>query len=154
MIKRINFQTTYPFQLFSFSIPIIKNVREPKVDKNKEPHIDPLRGGYKRLSKTFKWVMIDIIFINQSKFLENCKLCLNTANIKIDSFIVTFFHHFFFDLSFVLHLGCSSKHFLVSILLCQVFILDHLFPTACLVLSFDFYLPQVSVIFRSWLSLR
>ncbi len=37
-----------------FTIPIIKNVREPKVSKSKEPHTNPLTGGFTRLRKTFR----------------------------------------------------------------------------------------------------
>lgn len=37
-----------------FTVPIIKNVREPKVGEKKEPHINPLTAGFKRLSRTFK----------------------------------------------------------------------------------------------------
>ena len=37
-----------------FTIPILKNVREPKVDDRKESHSNPLTAGFKRLTKTFK----------------------------------------------------------------------------------------------------
>jgi UMF1 family MFS transporter len=37
-----------------FTIPIIKNVREPKVTQIKEPNINPFTAGFKRLGSTFK----------------------------------------------------------------------------------------------------
>ena len=37
-----------------FTIPIIKNVREPKVSENKQPHLNPFVAGYKRLATTFR----------------------------------------------------------------------------------------------------
>ena len=37
-----------------FTIPILRNVREPKVKENIGPHINPLAGGFKRVATTFK----------------------------------------------------------------------------------------------------
>ncbi len=37
-----------------FTIPILRNVREPKVKENIGPHINPLTGGFKRVATTFK----------------------------------------------------------------------------------------------------
>ncbi|GJM15140.1 MAG: MFS transporter [Thermodesulfobacteriota bacterium] len=37
-----------------FTIPIIRNVREPKVTQIKEPNINPFTAGFKRLGVTFK----------------------------------------------------------------------------------------------------
>lgn len=37
-----------------FTIPIIRNVREPKVTQIKEPNINPFTAGFKRLGSTFK----------------------------------------------------------------------------------------------------
>jgi UMF1 family MFS transporter len=37
-----------------FTIPILRNVREPKVKENIGPHINPLIGGFKRVATTFK----------------------------------------------------------------------------------------------------
>ncbi|MEM7009387.1 MAG: MFS transporter [Thermodesulfobacteriota bacterium] len=36
-----------------FTIPIIKNVKEPKATKSNGSHANPITGGFKRLSKTF-----------------------------------------------------------------------------------------------------
>lgn len=37
-----------------FTIPIIKNVREPEVSEKKKIHINPVTAGFRRLTKTFK----------------------------------------------------------------------------------------------------
>ena len=37
-----------------FTIPIIKNVREPKVSEKKKTHTNPVAAGFRRLTKTFK----------------------------------------------------------------------------------------------------
>ena len=37
-----------------FTIPILRNVREPKVKENIGPHINPFVGGFKRVATTFK----------------------------------------------------------------------------------------------------
>ena len=37
-----------------FTIPIIRNVKEPKVEENKVKYNNPLTGGFKRLRNTFK----------------------------------------------------------------------------------------------------
>ncbi len=37
-----------------FTIPIIKNVREPEVTVKKDPHKNPLTAGFRRLGRTYK----------------------------------------------------------------------------------------------------
>jgi len=37
-----------------FTIPIIKNVREPKVENTAGENVNPVRAGFKRLARTFK----------------------------------------------------------------------------------------------------
>ncbi len=37
-----------------FTIPLLRNVREPKVKEKTPPHINPFTGGFKRIGATFK----------------------------------------------------------------------------------------------------
>jgi len=37
-----------------FTIPLLRNVREPKVKEKTGPHINPFTGGFKRIGATFK----------------------------------------------------------------------------------------------------
>lgn len=93
-----------------------------------------------------------------SKLFQNSQLGLNTSNVQIDSWLISFPEHFLLDSGLVFHSSCPTHHLLVLVLLWHLLVIDHLLPASRLILASDLNPTQVILIlwtrFAYWKSFK
>ncbi len=82
-----------------------------------------------------------------SELLQNSQLGLNTPNVQIDSWFISFPEYFLLDSGLVFHSSCPAHHLFVFVLFWHLLVIDHLLPASRLILASNLHPTQVILIF-------